>query len=130
MAEVDATKWMRRYAISAPSEGDALRLLRSTLGNDAEQTWREACRQAGVRSALRMASDDVAKVAQGLVSTGGLVAVLARQIIIRVNTYAVLAMRLEREGNARQRRSLESSIAAHLSSRRRSSVSHGASCAT
>lgn len=86
------------YALSPPSEQDALGFLARALGPDqAAALWVRTCRDVGVRSGA-LGVDEMERAAQALSAHPGVAGVIGNSLVIRLRTYRLLARTRQMEG--------------------------------
>jgi hypothetical protein len=83
-----------RYALSAPTEADAVAALGRVFGaGRGAERWTRACREAGVLEGTVDAWEALPRVAAALAAQDGAAASVARSLEIRLRTYRRLAGR-------------------------------------
>ena len=86
------------YALSPPSEQDALGFLARALGPDrAAQLWVAICREAGVPSG-NLGVDELERAARVLAAQEGVAGVIGNSLVIRLRTYRLLEKTQMRSG--------------------------------
>jgi hypothetical protein len=86
------------YALSPPTEQDALGFLARALGPDhAASLWVRTCRDAGVRSGA-LGVDEMERAAVALAAHEGVAGVIGNSLVIRLRTYRLLARARQLDG--------------------------------
>jgi hypothetical protein len=86
------------YALSAPTEQDAITFLARALGADrAVSLWVRTCQEAGVRSG-KLTLDELERAAQALAKQEGVAGVIGNSLVIRLRTYRLLERTRQLQG--------------------------------